>query len=63
MRWCVSLYEYRFSFIDVSAFPNWYMVVRGQISGSRTQFYSYKCHIFVDKITTVVTTSVYIKKH
>ena len=48
-------------FIEVSRFPDGYLVMRGKTSGRGIQVYAYKCHIFVDKITTVVTTSVNIK--
>ena len=45
----------------VSGFPNWYMVMRRQTSGRETQICSYKCNIFVDKITTAATISTSIK--
>ena len=48
-------------FIEVSRFPDGYLFMRGKTSGRGIQVYAYKCHIFVDKITTVMTTSVNIK--
>lgn len=47
--------------VYVSGFLKWYIVMRGWISDMGTRVYSYKCHIFVDQIATVVTTSFYIK--
>ena len=59
---CVTLYKYIFTFIYLSGFPRWDIVMRGrkQTSGRFTI-----CYIFVDKIATIVTISAdvnYIKR-
>ena len=58
---CVSLSKNIFIIIHVSGFPRWRIVMRGQTFGRGAQVYLYKCYIFIDKITTVMTASVYIK--
>ena len=57
----VSLYIHIYLYLYISGLPSWYIIMWGQTSGRGTQIYSHKSHIFVDEITTVVTTSVYIK--
>ena len=49
-------------FINASEFPSWYINMGEQTTGRGTQVYSYKCHIFINKIVTIVTTSVYVNK-
>ena len=62
---CVTLYKYIFTFIYLSGFPRWDIVMRGrkQTSGRVNRFTI--CYIFVDKIATIVTISAdvnYIKR-
>ena len=58
---CTYIHTLIFIFIYVSGFLSWYTLVKEKFHRRETQVNLYKSHIFVEKITTVVTTPVYIK--
>lgn len=57
---CASLYKCIFIFRYVSGFLRWYLFLLVQTSGWGTQVYSYDSDIYIYKITTVMTISVYL---